>query len=740
MASHGQNPSRNDGNARKQPNRAGESDVDAASFGGRASRPAVAGNVSSEASVSLVAFPRNRRFKQLAEPISGGMGVVFKALDVNLDIEVAIKRIRSEFAVDADLINRFEREAKTQRRIRHPNLVQVLDYDKDDVGPYIVMDWIEGTSLAAAIEKDGPMDWQAAAVLVGKVADALQVAHHAGIIHRDVKPANILLDATGQPYVTDFGLARIETTQSAITETATNAMLGTINFASPEQQRNPRNACFQSDIWSLGATLYKLLTGIDVLAMRESRIPVPLREIVLKATEHVIEERYRTMQLFAAALRRALQDAPSQNSNRPSMSADTASVDEKPAADATTSLAVRWKQMQQHVEKTQSDARTIAEKQQDYAAAAEMLETVPKHLRDPKLHAEIIRRRDRVAELDTAIDEAVKHLRLDGLRELLTELLTLQPRRRDIKQLLAELPPEPAPVTQKVETSDHQPQRTSGARPALLVAPFDATQAKAAQSAWAKHLGIDVKINNSVGMRFRLIPPGTFEMGSPASEPKRISHETLHNVSITQPKLLGIYPVTQGEWKKLMGSNPSYFTSVQGEDTSRFPVEQVSWEDSQAFLTQLNAQHGLKGWRYRLPTEGEWEYACRAGTVSPFWFGSELNGKQGNCNGTYPYPGKTEKGPDLNRPTVVGTYGANPFGICDQHGNVWEWCGDWYNKGYSSQSLSKDPQGPSSGSSRVLRGGSWYGSATNCRSAYRYGSVPSNRGSGIGFRVLCELV
>jgi formylglycine-generating enzyme required for sulfatase activity len=123
---------------------------------------------------------------------------------------------------------------------------------------------------------------------------------------------------------------------------------------------------------------------------------------------------------------------------------------------------------------------------------------------------------------------------------------------------------------------------------------------------------------------------------------------------------MGIYPVTQGEWTKVMGSNPSNFKSVSGQDTSRFPVEQVSWEDSQEFLDRMNASHGMKGWRYRLPTEAEWEYACRAGTVTPYWLGGELNGRQANCDGNFPY--QTVKGPYLGRPCAVGSYGANRRG------------------------------------------------------------------------------
>lgn len=486
MTSHGQNPSRRPD---EKPVYVKISDGDSShpgSHGGDRSRgpggPPGSTPTSSGGSNENW-FPVSSRYKRLGEPIPGGMGVVYKALDVNLDIEVAIKRIRPEFAANEDLISRFEREAKTQVRLRHANLVQVRDYSKDNIGPYIVMDWIDGESLAAAIDKTGPMEWQRAAVLISKVAMALQVAHEAGIIHRDVKPANILLDVNGEPYITDFGLARIEATQSRISETATNAMLGTINFASPEQQRNPRNACFQSDIWSLGATLYKAVTGFDVLAMRESLIPEQIRPIVLKATEHAIDARYGTMRLMSQILQAtataSISSATSPNA-KSTVSVQNATLNE-------SDLASMWRQTQERVENAHSDAKALAEKQQDYAKAVEILETIPSNLRKAKLFAELVRRRDRVAALDAVIRESVAQFRSAGLRDSIEELLKLQPNRQDVRQLLSQLPPEPAPV-EKVVPPKVQPTPTSSialpavknpVSPSLLVDPFDANQAKA---------------------------------------------------------------------------------------------------------------------------------------------------------------------------------------------------------------------------------------------------------------------
>ena len=283
-------------------------------------------------------------------------------------------------------------------------------------------------------------------------------------------------------------------------------------------------------------------------------------------------------------------------------------------------------------------------------------------------------------------------------------------------------------------------------QPDHLVAPFNKQAAQAAQQAWARHLRADAATTNSIGMKLTLIPAGEFLMGSPDEEEDRSDGETEHRVWIRKPFFLGVYEVTQAEYKRVMGTNPSYFSSagrgkesVSGLDTSRFPVELVSWDDAAEFCRKLSSLPEERAARrtYRLPTEAEWEYACRAGTTSPFHFGSQLNGEQANSDGGYPY-GTTDKGPDLERTTTVGSYAPNAFSLYDMHGNVYEWCQDWYDVQYYATSPSADPKGPSSGSSRVLRGGSWGSSAWYCRSAARVRYAAGGRYDDDGFRLLCE--
>lgn len=229
------------------------------------------------------------------------------------------------------------------------------------------------------------------------------------------------------------------------------------------------------------------------------------------------------------------------------------------------------------------------------------------------------------------------------------------------------------------------------------------------------------------------IEPGEFLMGSPGDEAERSSGELQHPVTISRGFYLGKYAVTQELYQKVMGKNPSRFTD-QGEQA---PVECVSWDDAMAFcerLTQQERENGTlpKGYVYTLPSEAQWEYACRAGTTTPFHFGESLCSDQANFDGNYPYGG-AEKGPNLERKCPVGSYEANAWGLYDMHGNVWEWCYDWYGD-YASEDVT-DPLGPVDGASRVLRGGGWDSRALQCRAAFRGWTQPASRYYDLGFRV-----
>jgi uncharacterized protein (TIGR02996 family) len=238
---------------------------------------------------------------------------------------------------------------------------------------------------------------------------------------------------------------------------------------------------------------------------------------------------------------------------------------------------------------------------------------------------------------------------------------------------------------------------------------------------------------NSIGMQFALIRPGTFLMGSPDSEAERYSDEgPVHEVEITSPFYLGVHPVTQAQFKKVMGKGPSHFSG-----NPQHPVEQVSWDDAVELCQRLSdmAEEKRRKRLYRLPTEAEWEHACRAGTTTPFAFGDSLSSAQANFDGARPY-GAAPAGPFRQMTTKVGSFAPNAWGLFDLHGNVWEWCADWYDENYYQQSPRQNPQGPQNGQSRVLRGGSWYSGGRNCRAARRLMRAPGYRYYFLGFRVV----
>jgi formylglycine-generating enzyme required for sulfatase activity len=257
---------------------------------------------------------------------------------------------------------------------------------------------------------------------------------------------------------------------------------------------------------------------------------------------------------------------------------------------------------------------------------------------------------------------------------------------------------------------------------------------------------------NSVGMKLVRIPKGKFWMGSPNNETSSVNNEhPRHQVELTKDFFIGVYEVTQKQYKAVMGKNPSYFSKegpgaaqVKGMDTDDFPVEQTTWDDAQAFMKKINELSAERsaGRKYRLPTEAEWEYCCRAGAdvKEAFTFekpSASASSTQANFNGNLPYGGGA-RGPQLGRTCKVGSYKANPFGLYDMHGNVIEWVEDWYGEVYGEKDR-KDPKGPKTGQYKILRSGGWQYDSQFCRSAYRNYSTPQYRSSDCGFRVVCTV-
>jgi formylglycine-generating enzyme required for sulfatase activity len=231
------------------------------------------------------------------------------------------------------------------------------------------------------------------------------------------------------------------------------------------------------------------------------------------------------------------------------------------------------------------------------------------------------------------------------------------------------------------------------------------------------------------GIELVRLPAGHFTMGGAPGEPGREGQEVRHEVTLRSPFYLGRYEITQGQWQQVMAANPSSFTDC-GADC---PVEQVSWLDVQEFIQRLER---LSGERFRLPTEAEWEYACRAGTTGPFSTGDHLSTDDANYDGHYPY---AEDPPGIYRArtTPVGSFAPNAWGLYDLHGNVWEWIEDRHCPYPEGPVV--DPVGDCSSKLRVIRGGSWYFNAESARCALRYTHRPQDIGPSLGFRLARDL-
>jgi eukaryotic-like serine/threonine-protein kinase len=569
----------------------------------------------------------------------GGMGVVYLAHEQSLQRVAAIKVLASRLADDAACVKRFGREASAVARLDHPNIVLVYSVGEQDGLHYIAMQYVKGWSLAQFIRAKGPLEWRRALDVTRQAAEALAEAHKHGIIHRDIKPDNIMVDETGGVKVMDFGLARA--TAASTNLTADGAKLGTPTYMSPEQiNGDPVDA--RTDIYSLGVTLYEMLTGRPPF---QADTPMALMyQITHKPVPDVSKQN-------AAVPENVVELVAGMTAQDPGR--------RYPSAQALRSRLID----------VLSGSSRVPERQIVPQAAMEL---------DAQLRSDIL-------ELGSGLTAS-----------------------RSAPAVSSQAPAsaQDAPSTRV----------TIGRRSvlAMLVVLF----VLLGVSLWPRGNG-----GGTIEMVW--IPPGTFIMGSPPGEERLYDNQKQHEVTISKGFWMGKYEVTQAQWKAVMGSNPSVF---KGDN---LPVENLSWNDCQEFIKKLNARG--EG-RFRLPTEAEWEYACRAGTTTPFYFGSTISTDQVNYDGIQGVYGAGRKGVFRRQTTDVGSFEANAWGLYDMHGNVWEWCQDRYGV-YSSGTVT-DPMGATSDRRRVLRGGGWNSAPVGCRSANRGRHPPATRSDDYGLRVV----
>jgi formylglycine-generating enzyme required for sulfatase activity/serine/threonine protein kinase len=626
-------------------------------------------------------------YKLISQLGEGGFGEVWLAERREPFVQrVALKLIKP--GMDSkSVIARFEQERQALAVMNHPHIAKVLDGGLTPQGrPYFAMEYVKGEPITEFCDAR-KLGVKARLELFAQACEAVQHAHVKGIVHRDIKPSNILayeVEGEGPKLkVIDFGVAKAMS--QALTDktifTETGQMIGTPAYMSPEQADPGASGIdTRSDIYSLGVLLYELMTGTTPFDSRT------LRAKAYGEIQRIIRE----------------DDPPSPSARLSTIStkdAELAGRIEKSRGVALKELArelkteLEWipqKAMRKEPAGRYQSATLLAEDVRSYLAGRPLVaapESSGYRLR------KFVRRNPLRASALVAIPLALA---------LLLGALALPAYRAyaDFQRGLA---------MQKFTVLAQEPD------PEIVTDALVREKIKATGKPW--------KIRHDVsGIVMLLVPPGDFTMGSPKTEPERLKDGREEEIpcSIRRAFYLSEREVSQEEWLRVMPENPSYF-----DEDLRNPVEGVSWRDCQAFC---KASNGF----FRLPSESEWEYACRAGTTTPFSFGENITTDQANYDGNAPYNGAA-KGEDRRSTVPGGSLPANPWGFREMHGNVWEWCQDAMNLEASKTEVAATTDKPKG--VRVLRGGSWMLNAALIRSALRAFKHPGIGGDAVGFRV-----
>jgi formylglycine-generating enzyme required for sulfatase activity len=672
----------------------------------------------------------------LGELGRGGMGVVYRAEHRLMERLVAIKVINQRLLDRPEALERFRREVKAAAKLIHPNIVTAFDAEQAGDLHLLVMELVDGLSVAQFLERAGTLPVGQACDFVGQALQGLQHAFEKGMVHRDLKPQNMMLTARGVVKILDFGLARMASErETGAGLTRENVTMGTPDYMAPEQAMDAHKADIRADIYSLGCTLYCLLCGHP---------PFPEGTAMNKIMAHLRQEARPVQELrpdvpaaLATLIARMMAKDPAKRPQTPGEVAQALQPFGK-GGGAAPAVAVALPVAEQ---RKQGDADRKVQTQPPPLPPA-----LPRPAANPwegltdDMAATAPPRRDRgpsgPTRGKTGRIVGILALTLGGLAAACAAGV----------MIFRVQPPEGA------GKSDPGRVRLEPARP---------------------ERGSRSEFTNKVGMKLVWIDPGTpgkpktFLMGSPAEEEERFVDERPHRVRLTRGFYMAITLVTQSQWEGVMGTgaNHSQFRGKSDEEKEQLPVDNVSWFECVEFCNKLSEQEGKKpcyrltnvqrdgdhvmkadmevlvdGTGYRLPTEAEWEYACRAGTDTPFWWGKTISTDKANYDGNYVY-GKDGKktGVYRQKTTPVKQFKANPWGLYDMHGNLWQWCQDGSGP-YPDEEI-EDPVGINMGNniSRVLRGGSWVDAPSKCRAACRNRCAPAGRSEDHGCRVVCRL-
>lgn len=656
----------------------------------------------------------------------GGMGTVYRAEHSQFNRTVAIKIFRHGSLPNRSAERRFQREVEAAALLIHPNVVRAFDAGIEGKQRYLVMEFVDGADFSRIIANGGPLTVEQAIAVLRQVCEGMCSAAEKQLLHRDLKPANLILSRDGVVKILDLGLAKFGGAEEVVGEprlTLDSQIMGTVDYMSPEQAEDAGKIDQRSDIYSLGCTLYCLLTGSPpytqdtvmktLWAHREAPVP-SLRQHCASVSKNV-DQLFQKMvakqpgKRFASfeTLKKALDEL---RGDTPNESVELKSLVDRPLHSHSEVPTIIGDRSTREWHRTS----TTAKKGRRW-----LLAIVP------------------IVALAAAIGAAAWKATSDqsASKELVND------------------------------TTKPTPEVTTPAKPTppLAAAPFDEAQALAHQQEWARWLGSDVDVENSIGIKFRLIPAGSFLMGSTEDRVKQLlvdarAREPMlwdrhigaigrpanflgfhrevpqHSVTVTSPYYLGICEVTQQQYAAVMSHNPSFHSTTAGytkiDDTTHFPVEQVSWNHAQDFCERLSAlpNETAAGRSYRLPTEAEWEFACRAGTITWLCVGDEMK--------SFSQMFTLNHNKCKYRPVNVASFAPNAFGLFDMHGNVAEWCEDRF--GSYSEEQSINPTGPNFGNERVTRGGTWSFILEDCRSAHRNPRPTDYVNANVGMRLVME--
>jgi len=702
----------------------------------------------------------------------GGMGAVYKGRQTSLDRLVAVKILPRAFSSDTRYVERFRREARSAAAVRHPNIIEIHAIGEAEGYPFIAMEFIDGETLRARLKREGRLEPQRAMDVLKQTASALERAHDAGILHRDIKPSNILIDTHDLVKVADFGLAKREHGDVSVTQTG--HVLGTALYMPPETARGePFDA--RSDLYSLGATFYHALasrapfeaaTTAELVVKHVEASPPPLQQIAPEAPPALCriihrllrknpQERYASatelLEALAKAEARPAAASAAPTTRGPRTTTTRPARGRRRPARAPAPQGTPWKSRLPLIAmgaaalvalavivaialraRTGSPQATAPARGTPAPAAQPPAAKKPPPKPGP--------REDRARGLFESIQRTAKdgtwlsaQNYLDKLGGTYADTRFYAANRVAIDALRARIegvlkkPKPPKPPTPKPEPPKPKPEPPKPKPPSWKMYtawPFDAAEAKRRQDETAKALGVpavrQVELCRNVKIEMVLIPTGEFIMGKPASDTGTPGEEEpRHRMRIERPFWIGRFEVTQPQWQAVMGANPSEWKRATN------PVDGVSWDQVCEFVKKLNAQ--ARGTVFALPTEAQWEYACRSGSASRYYFGDYA--KESSRYRAHTTHAKRElekhgwfQENARKRTHSVGLLAPNAWDLHDMLGNVWEWCEHWERPGRG-----------------ILRGGGWSSNVLYCRCASRMYYVFKSWGSVTGLRLASSI-